>query len=87
MSDLLESGSGKDILPSTSNFPAHCHSTMPCTHLLLGVGTVDPLDTTVQKYSDAPPLQVNFMLFTLCTDNDQFTTIHLLLNSCKLFYK
>jgi len=49
MSDLLQSGSGKDISPSTSNFPYHCHSTMPRTYLLLGVGTVDPLDIIVQK--------------------------------------
>jgi len=32
MSDLLQSGSGKDISPSLSNFPAHCHSTMPHTY-------------------------------------------------------
>lgn len=70
MSDLLQSGSGKDISPSTSNFPAHCHSTVPCTYSLLGVGTVDPLDTAVQKYSEAPLLHVNYMLFILCTDND-----------------
>jgi len=25
MLDLLQSGSGKDISPSTSNFPYHCH--------------------------------------------------------------
>jgi hypothetical protein len=70
MSDLLQSGSGKDISLSTSNFPAHCHSTMPPTHSLLGVGTVDPLDAMLQKYSEAPLLQVNFMLFVLCTDSD-----------------
>jgi hypothetical protein len=70
MLDLLQSGSGKDKSPSLSNFPAHWHSTMPHTYLLLGVGTVDPLDTTIQKYSEAPLLQVNFMLFILCTDND-----------------
>jgi len=70
MSDLLQSGSGKDISPSSSNFPAHCHSTVPHTHSLLGGGSVDPLDTTVQKYSEAPLLQVNFMLFILCNDND-----------------